>query len=148
MAKRGRKPASNTERAAKGFFRPSRHGTMSTPAGKPPLKPEGMSEAVSEKWDTLVMALGSRLSPSDGTQLEQLARWCVEVDRLLTVLEALTPGTPEHGRTLRAAAAAAAIRNSLAARFGLDPVGRIRLPEAKAMSEFDRLEKKFFGDSK
>jgi phage terminase small subunit len=136
----GRPRKTVAELKAAGTFRPSRHGerareTCETPnspgadASVDPLPvPSDLDGVAADWWQRLAAALVGRVAASDGPMLSQACRWLAEEQRCRESLAELEPTSVDHGRALRAAAAAAIAADRILSNFGLTPAARAKLP--------------------
>lgn len=108
---------------------PPSPAVAAVPTAEPfPPPPDLTDPSAAAWWDRLAMALVGRLTASDVPMLAQACRWLVQEEVCREKLVGLDPTTPEHGRALRAASAAAAAADRILARYGLTPAARAKLP--------------------
>ncbi len=121
-----------------GSYRRDRHGEKPADV-EPPVpivKPAGLSPEASATWDTLAEQLRLVLRPSDATALAMLAEFVCLYRKALKAAQK----KPASKDARIAVVSYAATFDRLAARFGMTPSDRQRIPEAQKPAEPDEFE--------
>lgn len=126
-------------------FRADRHADRlraaeSNGPSKPPTRPRSLKGEARKLWDVLVKELAGVVGPRDAASLVMLCTSYAAWLKTSAKLEELEPGTTEHARTTRALKGLFETYEKLAAKFGLDPISRERLPQLATTGELSEKE--------